>query len=101
MAKRPSGEQEVEQYLSSGHSLQHSEDLIPFWIEQEKKFPLLASLAIDMLVTPGSSAPIERTFSTTGELSSGKRNRKGRFCSAKITTFMYKIHAMFVLFIEL
>ena len=75
VAKRPPGELEVEQYLSSGHSLPHEEDPIPFWIEQEKKYPLLASLAVDMLVIPGSSAPIERTFSTAGESSSGKRNR--------------------------
>ena len=75
VSKRPPGEQEIEQYLSSGVSLQPNDDPISFWIEHEKKFPLLSPFAIDVLSIPGSSAPIERIFSTAGESSSGKRNR--------------------------
>ena len=46
-----------------------------FLVEQEKTYPLLASLSIDLLVIPGSSAPIEHTFSTAGESSGWKCNR--------------------------
>lgn len=59
VVKRPPGEQEVEQYLSNVPSLPHGEDPVMFWIEQEKNFPLLAPLAVDLLIIPGSSAPIE------------------------------------------
>lgn len=75
VSKRPPGEQEIEQYLSSGVSLQPSDDPISFWIQHEKNYPVLSPFAIDVLSIPGSSAPIERTFSTAGESSSGKRNR--------------------------
>ena len=50
-------------------------DPISFWIENEAGYPLLSSLAIDILCIPASSAPVERTFSTAGESTSGRRNR--------------------------
>ena len=65
----------MEQYLASTPSLEDGVDPLMFWVEQEKTYPLLASLSIDLLVIPGSSAPIERTFSTAGESSGGRRNR--------------------------
>ncbi len=36
---------------------------------------MLSSMAIDMLSIPGSSAPVERVFSTAGESTLGRRNR--------------------------
>ena len=50
-------------------------DPISFWIENEAGYPLLSSLAIDILCIPASSAPVERTFSTAGESTSRRRNR--------------------------
>ena len=44
-------------------------------MELENTYPLLSKHAVDTLVIPGSSAPIERTFSTAAEATSGKRNR--------------------------
>lgn len=63
------------QYLAIVHSVPDDIDPINFWVQQEKDYPLLASLAVELLSIPGSSAPIEHVFSTTGESSSGKRNR--------------------------
>ena len=62
-------------YLAIVHSVPDDIDPINFWVQQEKDYPLLASLAVDLLSIPGSAAPIERALSTTGESSSGKRNR--------------------------
>ena len=39
-----------------------------------RNYPLLSVVAVDLLIIPGSSAPVERTFSTAGDASSGKRN---------------------------
>lgn len=71
----PPGKAEIEQYFSSVHSVAESVDPITFWLENETKYPLLSSLAIDVLCIPASSAPVERTFSTAGESTSGRRNR--------------------------
>ena len=49
-------------------------DPIAFWLEQTN-YPLLSAIAVDTLVIPGSSAPIERVFSTAGNATIGKRNR--------------------------
>lgn len=73
-AKKQPGEEELGQYLAIVHSVPDDIDPINFWVQQEKDYPLLASLAVDLLSIPGSSAPIEHVFSTTGESSSGKRN---------------------------
>ena len=40
-----------------------------------RNYPLLSVIAVDLLIVPGSSAPVERTFSTAGDTASGKRNR--------------------------
>ena len=44
-------------------------------MEQKGLYPLLASLAIDTLFIPGSSASVELEFSTVGEAAIGKWNR--------------------------
>jgi len=38
------------------------------------KYPLLASLAQDLLSAPACEAYVERVFSVCGELTAGKRN---------------------------
>lgn len=74
-ATAPPGEQELEQYLHSVHPIEEHFDPLYFWVEEEKNYPLLSLIALDILVIPASSAPVERAFSTAGESTSGKRNR--------------------------
>ena len=46
------------------------------WVTNaNKKYPLLAPLAQDLLSAPASEAYVERVFSVCGELRAGKRNR--------------------------
>ena len=40
-----------------------------------KEYPVLSSMALDILTIPASSTPVERVFSVAGESTSGKRNR--------------------------
>ena len=50
-------------------------DPILFWIQSRESYTFLAPFAIDILAAPSSSAPVERTFSTAGIATSGRRNR--------------------------
>ena len=74
-AKQPPGEQELERYMESMPSLGDDDDPLAFWVEQKDFYPLLSALAVDIMSIPGSSAPVERIFSTAGEATTGKRNR--------------------------
>ena len=74
-SQMPAGKAEIEQYFSSVITMSEREDPITFWIEKEANYPLLSSYATDILCIPASSAPVERTFSTAGESTSGRRNR--------------------------
>ena len=71
----PAGKAEIEQYFSSVITMSEREDPITFWMEKEANYPLLSSYATDILCIPAPSAPVERTFSTAGESTSGRRNR--------------------------
>ena len=66
---------EVERYFQTVESVVEKVDPITYWISHEKNYPLLSSVAVDILTIPASSAPIERVFSTAGESTAGKRNR--------------------------
>lgn len=66
---------EIERYFSSVHAIVESVDPITFWLKNEGNYPLLSSLANDLLCIPASSTPIKHTFSTAGESTSGRRNR--------------------------
>ena len=76
-SKQPAWEQQLQNYLSLVHQVKQQDDPIEFWTREEvlRDYPQVAVIAIDLLIIPGSSAPIERTFSTAGDASSGKRNR--------------------------
>ena len=74
-AKVPPEEEEVNRYFSTAHTLAEKLDPVFFWTEINQTYPLLSAFAVDILVIPASSAPIERTFSTAGEATAGKRNR--------------------------
>ena len=69
------GKSEINNYSSSVATLSENEDPISFWVNNEAAYPLLSSLAVDLLCIPASSAPVERTFSTAGESTCGRRNR--------------------------
>ena len=69
------GEQELQLYLSSLSGAPSVPDPVSMWLECANKYPTLSTLAIDTLIIPGSSAPIERVFSTAGNATTGKRNR--------------------------
>ena len=70
------GEQELQMYMTAGMSaVSNSLDPVSMWMEQSTKYPTLSTLAIDTLIIPGSSAPVERVFSTAGNATIGKRNR--------------------------
>ncbi len=68
-------QEEVRLYASSELDINEDIDPLQFWMENESTYPLLASLAFDVLSIPASSAPVERVFSTAGLVSSGRRNR--------------------------
>ena len=71
-AKHSCGELEWEQYMQAVHSVGDEDDPLSFWLEHQEAYPLLSSLALDVLCIPGSSAPVEGVFSTA---TSTKRNR--------------------------
>ena len=65
---------DVENYFKTSYPTA-TMDSVKFWVERESTFPILAPFAIDLLIVPASSAPVERAFSTAGVITSGRRNR--------------------------
>ena len=72
-SKLPPGKVEVN--FESTDSLADNTDPIEYWLNQQVTCPLLSSVAIDILSIPGSSAPVERVFSTADDSTIGKQNR--------------------------
>jgi len=70
VAQKPPGQQELDQYLMIVHQYPDDGDTFKFWIEERATYPLLSSVAVEILTITASSAPVERVFSTMG-----KRNR--------------------------
>ena len=65
------------------------EELLPFWANEGKAlYPNMARVARVLLSVPGSSAVLERDFSTAGRLITGARSRLNR------------VHAEMVLFLN-
>lgn len=70
------GEEELEKYSSHKANADDIQlDPLIFWANASKGYPALSQVACDILSTPASSAPIERTFSISGDASRGRRNR--------------------------
>ena len=69
------GHAEVERYISSVDTLAECVDPLTYWENQVQEYPLISSVALDILTILASSAPIERVFSTAGESTTGKQNR--------------------------
>ena len=74
-AALPPGRAEIERYFTTVESATDAVDPLEYWIEIQSRYPLLSKVAVDILVIPVSSAPIERVFSTAGEACIGRRNR--------------------------
>lgn len=76
-SKQPAWEEELERYVKMIHPVKQQDDPVTIWTNEDmvRNYPLLSVVAVDLLIVPGSSAPVERTFSTAGDAASGKRNR--------------------------
>ena len=74
-AALPPGRAEIERYFTTIESAAEGVDPLEYWVDLKSTLPLLSKVAVDMLVIPASSTPIERVFSTAGETSIGRRNR--------------------------
>ena len=76
-SKQPLGRQELErQWSQCLHQVTMMMIPSPFGLVRRLElYPLLSTLAMDIMCVPGSSAPVERAFSTAGEATTGKRNR--------------------------
>ena len=59
-AHLPPGKAELDHYFSSLLTMSEGVDPISFWTENEANYPLLSSLACDMLCIPASSVPVEQ-----------------------------------------
>ena len=69
-------EEEIERYSNCKASTEELQlDPMIYWVNVSSRYPLLSPVACDILSTPASLAPIERTFSVSGEASKGRRNR--------------------------
>ena len=74
-AALPPGRAEIERYFSTIENAAEGVDPLEYWVDLQSTLPLLSKVAVDMLVVPASSTPIERDFSTAGESCIGRRNR--------------------------
>ena len=70
-------ELQLDSYIQSTDGKIYSEDSDPisFWNQFYASYSMIAPFAIDILSAPSSSASVERTFSTAGIATSGRRNR--------------------------
>lgn len=62
----------------------HEEDVLKFWHEEEKHFPLMAAVAKVLLCKPATSAASESAFSVAGALLSKRRASIDPFRARKI-----------------
>ena len=73
-SKQPMWEQQLENYVKTIHSVKQNDNPVAFWTKEEvlRDYSQLAAIAMDLLIIPGSSVPVERTFSTASDVSSCK-----------------------------
>ena len=67
-------------------------DSLSFWNIRSSSYPTLAPLAQDLVCAPASQAFVERIFSVTGLLSSGRRNRMHK--SLEMRAFLKLNHSI-------
>ena len=64
----------VNTYLSKANASRHGSPL-QYWKEKKATWPLLACLAQKYLAPPCTTVPLERLFSTAGNIVTDKRTR--------------------------
>ena len=72
-------DEELEKYLTS-KSMIHDEgddDILLYWRENREVFPLIASIAREVLAIPASNTSVERLFSLCKNTVTDKRTRLG------------------------
>ena len=60
--KQHSGKAEIEHYMSMLESARDGVDVLQHSVDQQCQFPLISKLALDVLVVPASSSPVESVF---------------------------------------
>jgi hypothetical protein len=77
--EKTSAEQELEKYLLSTSLVEDEEedDILSYWKEYEKLFPMIASIARDILAIPASNTSVERLFSSCKNTITDKRTKLG------------------------
>ncbi|CAF4019943.1 unnamed protein product [Rotaria sp. Silwood1] len=72
-------EKELENYLASTLVMEGDEkdDILSFWKQHKQSFPLIASIARDILAIPASNTSVERQFSACKNTFTDKRTKLG------------------------
>jgi hypothetical protein len=72
----PDANDELKRYLQSNHSLiDDDEDLLVFWERQKVFYPILYSIACEILIIPATNTAAERLFSASGKTITNTRTR--------------------------
>jgi hypothetical protein len=77
---------ELKRYLQSPDSLIDNEDLFGFWRRHKVVYPILYSIARDILIIPATNTAAERLFSASGNTVTETRNR---LASQKVDKLMF------------
>ncbi len=72
-------DKEFEHYLASTLVMEGDEndDILSFWRQHKQTFPLIASIARDILAIPASNTSVERQFSSCKNTVTDKRTKLG------------------------
>ena len=86
--EKSSAEEQLEKYLTSTSIIQDEEDddILGYWREHQKLFPLISSIARVVLAIPASNTLVERLFSSCKNTIIDKRTRLG---SEKLNKMMF------------
>jgi len=82
---------QIDQYLHELRASLPEENVITFWSRRQAAYPLLATLAQDLVAAPTSQAYVERVFSVCGWLTAGRRNRLSK--NLEMRVFLKLIHS--------
>ncbi|CAF5033384.1 unnamed protein product, partial [Rotaria sp. Silwood1] len=85
-SKASDNNDELKRYLQSIDSLIDNEDLFDFWRRQKFIYPVLYSIARDILIVPATTTAAERLFSASGNTVSETRTR---LSSQKVDKLMF------------
>jgi len=75
---------QAHQYLHELPVSLPEENVITFWSRRQAAYPLLASLAQDLVAAPASRAYVERVFSVCGWLTADHRNRLSKHLEMRV-----------------